>query len=299
MGGGQDDEIDRLAHRHEIAHHVGMRDGDRPATFNLRLELGHDRADRAQHIAEPHGNKAQAASAPARSPSTSWAYIIRKTLRRAEHGNGIDGLVGRDQHARRADAAVASTTLTEPKILVLTPSVQSEFELRHLFQRRRVGKRRRGGTDRTKTSAADDRECRRHRARSRVAAFVASNCSLIANRAGSELSIMSNSAAPRATTRAQISEPIEPPPPVTTTRLSLTKAASPLRSASTLGRNSRSSISTASAPSAAIFDRLQARQRDAKALGGRHDASESAPEVNFARRENDARDRGALLGRLR
>ena len=52
------------------------------------------------------------------------------------------------------------------------------------------------------------------------------------------------SLAPKATARAQISEPIEPPPPVTRTRLPRMNASSRARSICTVGRSSRSSISS-------------------------------------------------------
>src|ERR1700722_2900118 len=63
MGGGRNDEIDRLAHRHEITHHLRMGDGDRAAALDLRLELRHDRADRTEHIAEADRNKPGTADA--------------------------------------------------------------------------------------------------------------------------------------------------------------------------------------------------------------------------------------------
>jgi hypothetical protein len=43
---------------------------------------------------------------------------------------------------------------------------------------------------------------------------------------GSEFSITSKRAAPKVATRSQISEPIEPPPPVTITALPFTSASS-------------------------------------------------------------------------
>jgi hypothetical protein len=71
------------------------------------------------------------------------------------------------------------------------------------------------------------------RSRSRISAIRPSittpvsrslSASVTAYSAGSEFSITSSRAAPNVTTRSQISEPIEPPPPVTITALPRTSA---------------------------------------------------------------------------
>ena len=101
------------------------------------------------------------------------------------------------------------------------------------------------------------------------------------------------SLAPNATARAQISEPIEPPPPVTSTRLPRMKCSSRVRSICTVGRRSRSSISSGASsasrmPSPRLVTRDSGRpRRRARAMqhvriGLRHQR---------ARRRHEAPDR--------
>ena len=74
---GLQHQPDRLAHRHEVAPHVGMRDGQRAAARELALEQRHHGAGAAQHVAEPHGDAAHAlARRRARAAiSSAWQYI--------------------------------------------------------------------------------------------------------------------------------------------------------------------------------------------------------------------------------
>ncbi len=122
-------------------------------------------------------------------------------------------------------AAAASATFIEPNTLVLMASSQS-----------RSSKGTCLSAAAWKTKSGLKSLIRRiMRARSRTSAMrpvmSASDClafsaSSTACSAGSEFSMTSRRAAPKVTSRSQISEPIEPPPPVTTTDLPLTKLSS-------------------------------------------------------------------------
>ena len=75
---GLQHQADRLAHRHEVALHVGMRDRQRAAARELALEQRHHRAGAAEHIAEPHGDAAHAlvrAGCARAQISSAWQYI--------------------------------------------------------------------------------------------------------------------------------------------------------------------------------------------------------------------------------
>ena len=54
QGAGLQHELAGLGNRHEIAPHLRMRDGDRPAGGDLLLENRHHAAIGAQHVAEAH-----------------------------------------------------------------------------------------------------------------------------------------------------------------------------------------------------------------------------------------------------
>ena len=51
---GLEHQLHGLADGHEVATHLGVGDGNRPAGFDLPEEGGDDRATRAEHIAEAH-----------------------------------------------------------------------------------------------------------------------------------------------------------------------------------------------------------------------------------------------------
>ena len=124
-------------------------------------------------------------------------------------------------------AAAASATFTEPNTLVLTPSSQSRSSsgtclsaaawntMSGLNSANRPAMR-----SRSRTSAM--------RPEISAAAPLAASASSTACSAGSEFSITSRRAAPKVTMRSQISAPIEPPPPVTTTELAGDELLEPL-----------------------------------------------------------------------
>ena len=92
----------RLAHRHEVAAHVGMGDGQRPAAFELAAEQRHDRAGAAQHVAEAHGDAAHAgARRRAASPIQGLAVHLGQALGRAHDAGRVHRLVGRDEAPSR------------------------------------------------------------------------------------------------------------------------------------------------------------------------------------------------------
>ena len=129
-----DDKIARLADRHEITHHVRMRNRDRTAGLDLRLELRHHRSVRRQHVAEAHRDQAHRLSAAVacciNSRSSAWQYISAKRLVTPSIETGSIALSVEIITIADAPAATAaSATLTEPKTLVLTPSPQSRSRI--------------------------------------------------------------------------------------------------------------------------------------------------------------------------
>ena len=103
-----------------------MRDGDRAAAGDLRLELRHDRADRAEHVAEAHGDEAGRAVAALNSASSACAYISAKRFVAPSIETGSIALsVEIITMAPAPASTAASATLTEPNTLVFTPSAQS------------------------------------------------------------------------------------------------------------------------------------------------------------------------------
>ncbi|GJE57964.1 hypothetical protein MPOCJGCO_0040 [Methylobacterium trifolii] len=124
--------------------------------------------------------------------------------------------------------------------------------------------------------------------------------------AGSELSTTSTAEAPKATARAQISEPIEPPPPVTMTRRPERKRSRRGRSMATVGRRSRSSISRGASsasrmPSPRLTTRASGRpRRRARAMRSSGSASgASALGVATRRRTGWPRSASAPITRSR
>ncbi len=89
---GLQHQAHRLAHRHEVALHVGMRDGQRAAARELALEQRHHRAGAAEHVAEAHGDAAHAARRLARGDVQRLAIHLGQPLRRAHHEVGFTAL---------------------------------------------------------------------------------------------------------------------------------------------------------------------------------------------------------------
>ena len=116
-------ETDRLAHCHEVSLHVRMGDRQRAATFQLALEQRDDRTGAAQHVAEPHGDAAHAASACARAQSSAWQYISASRFDAPITEVGFTALsVEISTIARAPTPRAASATWRVPTTLVSSPS---------------------------------------------------------------------------------------------------------------------------------------------------------------------------------
>ena len=83
MARRRDHEVAGLADGHEVAHHVRMRDGDRPAGLDLRLELRHHRAVRREHIAEAHRDQPHRRSCRRRRGARNRRRAPGNTFRRS------------------------------------------------------------------------------------------------------------------------------------------------------------------------------------------------------------------------
>ena len=116
---------DRLAHGHEVALHVGMRDRQRAAARELALEQRHHRPGAAQHVAEADGDAAHALAARLRArrypapgstfPPAAW--------RRPSRVVGFTALsVEISTIASAPTARAASATWRVPAALVSSPS---------------------------------------------------------------------------------------------------------------------------------------------------------------------------------
>ena len=158
--------------------------------------------------------------------SSAWQYISASRLVAPSMETGSIALsVEIITMAAAPAAAAASATFIEPNTLVFTASSQS---------RSRIGTCLSAAAWNT-MSGLKAVNSSWMRARSRTSAMwpemaalpcLTASASVTACSAGSEFSTTSSRAAPKATRRSQISEPIEPPPPVTITALPLTKLSS-------------------------------------------------------------------------
>ena len=87
-----DDQVAGLADGHEVTHHLGMGHRERPARFDLSLELRNHRAVRSEHVAEAHRDQPHARArrragqgrcrAPGNtSPRSAWRRRARRPAR--------------------------------------------------------------------------------------------------------------------------------------------------------------------------------------------------------------------------
>ena len=131
---------DRLAHRHEVALHVGMRDRQRAAARELALEQRHHGAGAAQHVAEAHGDAAHAAAArPRAAMSSAWQYISASRFDAPITRGRVHRLVGGDQHHRqRAHAARRVGHVAGAGDIGQQPLQRVGLHHRHVLQRRGV-----------------------------------------------------------------------------------------------------------------------------------------------------------------
>ena len=91
---GADDELHGLRNRHEVARHLGVRDGHRAAVLDLAAEDRHDAARRGEHVAEADGDEARLGMTVTRRLDDPFGH----RLRGAHHRARVDRLVGRDEH---------------------------------------------------------------------------------------------------------------------------------------------------------------------------------------------------------
>ncbi len=108
---GADDELHRLRDRHEVAGHPLVGDRHRAAEGDLAAEDRHDRARRAEHVAEAHDRVARLRASGLRPASTAHsasAFDAPMTVA------GRDGLVGRDQD-EALDARLAGDARHQPR----------------------------------------------------------------------------------------------------------------------------------------------------------------------------------------
>ena len=233
----------RLAHRHEVALHVGMRDGQRAAALQLALEQRHHGAGAAQHVAEAHGDAAHAAPAAARGDVQRLAVHLGQPLRGAHHRGRVDRLVGGDQHHRqRADTARRIGDMAGAGDVGQQALQRIGLDHRHVLQRRGVEHQFRPPAARTRRARAPRRECRPAATRAERAGGArpvrgrSATARIRRCRAGSA------APGPRAATWRASSLPMVPPAPVTMTRRPWISRAMPSRSSGTCARFSRSSI---------------------------------------------------------
>ena len=118
-GGGLEDELAGLGDQHEEALDVGVGDRDRAAALDLGREGVHDRAARAEHVAEAHRHVAAGAAA-----GEVGGEPLGDPLAVAEHAGGVGGLVGGDvDEGPDADRwRPRSSTLSVPRTLVFHAS---------------------------------------------------------------------------------------------------------------------------------------------------------------------------------
>src|SRR5262249_6135432 len=136
-------EVAGFAYSHEIADHFRMRDSKRPAGLDLRLEFGHDRAVRGEHVAEAHCDQSHGSvlfvAPPPKVVIERLTIHLGKALRGTEHGYRLDRLVGRDHyHSGRAggDRSIGDIDRTED--VRLDRFLPLVFEQRHVLERRGV-----------------------------------------------------------------------------------------------------------------------------------------------------------------
>ena len=112
---GPDHQLDRLRDGHEVAGHLRVGDGDRPAALDLAAEDRHDAARRAEHVAEADADEA----GPGVRCAGRLDDPLGHRLRGAHHGPRVDRLVGRDQDEALAPAAAAVSAVTRVAIALL------------------------------------------------------------------------------------------------------------------------------------------------------------------------------------
>src|ERR1700683_2032357 len=102
--GRRDHEIARFANGHEIANHVRVRDGPRPASLDLGFELRHHRTVGRQHIAEAHrdhaGWRLAAVGAACGAGVQSLTVHFGQPLGGAEHRYRLGAPLAREPHHR-------------------------------------------------------------------------------------------------------------------------------------------------------------------------------------------------------
>ena len=126
---GLHDQLRGLVDRHEVARHLGARDGHRPAARDLLAEDRHDRAGRAEHVAEAHRDERRLAlDLPERLDDP-----LGERLARAHRGLRVDGLVGRDEHE-----AVGAVARREPRDRARRERVVAQRLHRVLLHQRHV-----------------------------------------------------------------------------------------------------------------------------------------------------------------
>ena len=166
VGARREDQAHRLGDRHEVAHDVGVRDGDRTALFDLLFEDRDDRAVRVEYIAETYGD--ELGVRPAEDLACAVAVgvllaVVREELRQPRAGTvldrrveglddhladalrgshdvrGIDGLVGRDQdESLRAVDHRGVCRLVGADRVVLDALAGAVLHERHVLVRRGV-----------------------------------------------------------------------------------------------------------------------------------------------------------------
>ena len=137
VGRGGDDQVAGFADGHEIAHHVGMRDGDRAAGLDLRLEFRHHRAVGRQHVAEAHRDHTRGACPMAAQFLVERLAIhFRQPLGGAQHGDRFDRLVGGDHdHGGGTGGGRGVRDVDRAEHVGLDALVPVQFEQRHVLER--------------------------------------------------------------------------------------------------------------------------------------------------------------------
>ena len=236
MHAGLQHQPDRLAHRHEVALHVGMGDRQRAAALQLALEQRHDRAGGAQHVAEPHGDAAHAVAGGARPkyPVPGNTFPPAASTRPSRwwgsppcRWRSAPSPAHRPRARRRPRGGCRRRWSAAP------PAGWTRRSARASARRR--GTPVRGGTSRTPRGRGPRRGCRRSApggapaGGSRPARCRSATARIRRCRAGS--------ASPGRTPRpgGRVREPIVPPAPVTMTRRPWISRAMPSRSSGTCG----------------------------------------------------------------
>ena len=207
-GGGGEHESDRLVGAHEVAGHRGVGDGDRPARPDLALERRDHAAATPEDVAEPHRAVRRVQR---RVPQHD---LLGDPLRRRHHAARRGGLVGGD--ADEVGAGGADTRVDDVR---RSGDVREDRFARVLFEDGHVLVR--GGVEDDLRSYPREQRVDRGRVADVAERELTGRVDRLHRVVQVGLVVIEEHQArgENAATCRAISDPIHPPPPVTSTRL--------------------------------------------------------------------------------